>query len=163
MSNFAFETYKKTPTSLLINLTAHEIAHQWWYGAVGNDQVYEPWLDESFAKYSELLFYEHYYPEIVSWWWENHINSFNPVGPINRSIYEFQSTSEYIQQIYSQSARFMHDLRNLMGDTKFFDFAKAYQVYGQSRIMKSEDFFTILKAHTDENLTDIVNQYFTTD
>jgi aminopeptidase N len=30
----------------------HEIAHQWWYGLVGDDQYHEPWLDESFATYS---------------------------------------------------------------------------------------------------------------
>jgi Peptidase family M1 domain len=30
----------------------HEVAHQWWYGLVGNNQYLEPWLDESFAQYS---------------------------------------------------------------------------------------------------------------
>jgi hypothetical protein len=30
----------------------HEIAHQWWYGLVGDDQSREPWLDESFATYA---------------------------------------------------------------------------------------------------------------
>jgi hypothetical protein len=33
---------------------AHEIAHQWWYGLVGDDQYDDPWLDESFASYMEL-------------------------------------------------------------------------------------------------------------
>jgi hypothetical protein len=33
-------------------VVTHEIAHQWWYGLVGNDQFNEPWLDESFASYS---------------------------------------------------------------------------------------------------------------
>ena len=32
--------------------TTHEVAHQWWYGIVGDDQYREPWLDESFATYS---------------------------------------------------------------------------------------------------------------
>jgi aminopeptidase N len=32
---------------------AHEIAHQWWYRIVGNDQYTEPWLDESFAEFSQ--------------------------------------------------------------------------------------------------------------
>jgi hypothetical protein len=32
---------------------AHEVAHQWWYALVGNNQYREPWLDESFAQYSQ--------------------------------------------------------------------------------------------------------------
>ena len=32
---------------------AHEVAHQWWYGIVGDDQAREPWLDESFASFAE--------------------------------------------------------------------------------------------------------------
>jgi hypothetical protein len=36
------------------NVVAHEIAHQWWYGLVGDDQFREPWLDEAFATYFEM-------------------------------------------------------------------------------------------------------------
>jgi aminopeptidase N len=32
----------------------HEVAHQWWYGIVGNDEYTQPWLDESFATYAGL-------------------------------------------------------------------------------------------------------------
>src|SRR4051812_4140319 len=31
---------------------AHELAHQWFYGIIGDDQWSEPWLDESFAEFS---------------------------------------------------------------------------------------------------------------
>jgi hypothetical protein len=34
---------------------AHELAHQWFYGTVGNDQYREPWLDESFATWAMQL------------------------------------------------------------------------------------------------------------
>jgi hypothetical protein len=34
---------------------SHELAHQWWYGIVGDDQYREPWLDEGFATWSERL------------------------------------------------------------------------------------------------------------
>jgi Peptidase family M1 domain len=33
-------------------ILGHEIAHQWWYAIVGNDEYAEPWLDESSANYS---------------------------------------------------------------------------------------------------------------
>ena len=33
----------------------HEVAHEWFYGLVGNDQGDDPWLDESFASYAEAL------------------------------------------------------------------------------------------------------------
>jgi Peptidase family M1 domain len=34
------------------DVITHEVAHQWWYGLVGNNQWREPWLDESFASYT---------------------------------------------------------------------------------------------------------------
>lgn len=30
----------------------HELAHQWWYGVIGNNEYADPWLDESFAVYA---------------------------------------------------------------------------------------------------------------
>jgi hypothetical protein len=31
----------------------HEMAHEWWFGSVGDDQARSPWLDEAFATYAE--------------------------------------------------------------------------------------------------------------
>jgi hypothetical protein len=31
----------------------HELAHEWWFGSVGDDQAAAPWLDEAFATYAE--------------------------------------------------------------------------------------------------------------
>jgi hypothetical protein len=33
-------------------LIVHEVAHQWWYSLVGNDQIRHPWIDEALAQYS---------------------------------------------------------------------------------------------------------------
>ncbi len=35
---------------------AHELAHQWWYGLVGDDQYTAPWLDEAFATWTQGWF-----------------------------------------------------------------------------------------------------------
>lgn len=37
-------------------LVVHEIAHQWWYGLVGNKQMEDVFLDEALAQYSLLLY-----------------------------------------------------------------------------------------------------------
>ena len=39
----------------------HEVAHQWWYNLLGNDQVREPWLDEAITQYATVLFFEDRY------------------------------------------------------------------------------------------------------
>jgi Peptidase family M1 domain len=36
-------------------LVAHELAHQWFYSLVGNNQALDPWIDESFATYAEAI------------------------------------------------------------------------------------------------------------
>ncbi|HSK59095.1 MAG TPA: M1 family aminopeptidase, partial [Actinomycetospora sp.] len=36
-------------------LATHELAHQWFYALVGNNQARDPWIDEAFATYAELV------------------------------------------------------------------------------------------------------------
>ena len=36
---------------------AHEIAHQWFFNQVMNDQIDEPWLDEGFAQYLTYIYF----------------------------------------------------------------------------------------------------------
>ena len=40
----------------LSSTTSHEVAHQWFYGLVGNDQGRDPWLDEGLATWAEARF-----------------------------------------------------------------------------------------------------------
>ena len=36
--------------------TSHEVAHQWFYALVGNDQARDPWLDEGLSSWAEAGF-----------------------------------------------------------------------------------------------------------
>ncbi|MDR1422555.1 MAG: M1 family metallopeptidase [Coriobacteriales bacterium] len=44
----------------------HEVAHQWFYGIVGGDQINEPWIDEGGATFSEYLYAEKCYTTPVA-------------------------------------------------------------------------------------------------
>lgn len=160
MSRYAFETYAGDAHSGLVTLTAHELAHQWWYGAVGNNQVTEAWLDESFAKYSEFLFYERYAPDYAPQWWEVHIARREANASLNSSIYEFESTAAFIREVYTQGARFMADLRTLMGDRAFFAFVRDYQRQHRGGMVIAADFFEAVRAHTRQDIAPLIEQYF---
>lgn len=54
----------------------HEVAHQWFYGVVGNDQIRYPWLDEGFCRFAELLYMEAYPPEEPLADWQYDIGEF---------------------------------------------------------------------------------------
>ena len=50
-----FDEYGGSTRSNMVSIGVHEIAHQWWFGLVGNDQALEPWLDEAMSVYSEKI------------------------------------------------------------------------------------------------------------
>ncbi|MBN1485380.1 MAG: CapA family protein [Chloroflexia bacterium] len=155
-----YADYQGHPQSILPGLTVHELAHQWWYGVVGNDQVHEPWLDEAMARYSELLFYERYYPDSVDWWWETRIDRWNPSGPVDVSIYDYDDSATYVHNLYGRAAHFMQDLRQRLGSEAYFDFLQRYYRENAWQRVSRNDFFRALEQETGVNVDDLVELYF---
>ncbi|MDW7755462.1 MAG: M1 family aminopeptidase [Brevefilum sp.] len=160
ISRGIFMFYNGTPETNLTIITPHEVSHQWFYSLVGNNQAVEPWLDESIATYSEALFYEHYYPELVSWWWANRVDGHQPSGYVDNTIYLEAGYEAYRNSVYLNGAHFMQDLRDTIGDQAFFDFINAYAHEYRYQIASSEDFFSTLSRHTSEDLTILFEEYF---
>jgi len=154
--------YNGTPETNLTIITPHEISHQWFFSLVGNDQALEPWLDESLATYSEALFYENYYPELVPWWWENRVDGQQPTGFVDNTIYLDQGYEAYRDSVYLNGAHFIQDLRDLVGDDAFFNFLQAYIAQNRYGIATGEDFWQILQDHTTADLLPLVEEYFST-
>lgn len=64
-----------TPNSIYLESTiAHEVGHQWFYSAVGNDQVNNPWMDEALTQYITGLYYTVRYGSQIS---SNYQSSWN--------------------------------------------------------------------------------------
>lgn len=160
ISDYTYITYQGEPPSVLEALIAHETAHQWWYGAVGNDQVYEPWLDESLAFYSELIYFEHYHPNLTDWWWVKRVFQYHPYGPVDVTIYDYERSSDFILSMYGQAAQFMHELRGLMGDEAFFTFLKDYYATYSGQTVTGLDFIEMAQAHTAVDLEPLFEAYF---
>lgn len=155
-----FHKYNYSSTNLLVTLSAHETAHNWWYGSVGNDPARQPWLDEALATYSELLFYERAYSDDVEWWWDERVNRWAPSGWVDSTAYELTDFRSYVNAVYLRGAQFLNELRTTMGDEAFFAFLKEYAQQGAGQIMTSEKFLALLDDSTDKDLVSILNEYF---
>jgi len=155
-----FANFAENPEGYLVTLSAHETAHQWWYGLVANDQAMEPWLDETLATYSELLFYERQYPSEVNWWWNYRVKRFNPTGWVNTTIYDYAAFRPYVNAVYLRGALFMQDLRQQMGDKEFLAFLKDYATRYRQGWVSGADFFNVLGDHTQQNMDTLIGEYF---
>lgn len=143
-----FRTWRGVVNDWLTVITVHEIAHQWWYSLVGNDQGLHPYLDEALAVYSELLFFEHYFPELTEWWWQFRVNSYAIGGFLDVPVYNFQSARPYINAVYLQGALMLDQLRDLMGDEAFFAWLNRYLDVMRGQVASPLDFWGAM--NTDE-------------
>jgi aminopeptidase N len=156
-----FRKYNYTAQNLLTTLMAHESAHNWWYGAVGNDPAHEPWLDEALATYSELLFYERVHPADVEWWWEFRVNQWQPAGWVDSTAYELPTFRPYVNAVYLRGVLFLDDIRAAMGDEAFFAFLREYAQQGAHRLVTGEEFlWKLAYAAPNQALNTILNEYF---
>jgi cytoskeletal protein RodZ len=146
--------------SLMVSLLARQVAHQWWYGTVGNDQVREPWLDEALATYSSFLYYERLHPDLVDWWWDAEVKSYRPQGQINLPIYAFMDGRSYVNAVYRRGALFIRDLRDHVGDEEFFAFLRDYYERESYKLSTGEDFFSILNRHSAVDISSLKEEYF---
>lgn len=104
-----------TRTRLVVD---HEVAHQWFYGLVGNDQARDPWLDEAFATYAQAL--------------EDGIGvdtyrSALPVpGMVGAPVDSFGPGPEYATVVYAKGAAALLAARQRAGTGRFDEALRCY-------------------------------------
>jgi hypothetical protein len=162
LSEYYYQTADPSPRNLFELLVVHETAHQWFYGYIHNDQALEPWLDEALTTYSELLFFEVHHPQLVDWWWDFRVVTFEPEGAVNASIYDFNHFRPYINAVYLRGAIFFQALRDEIGDPAFFEALWQYaQPEDESDHWRTaDDFIDTFSQVSDANLIPIFSEFF---
>jgi len=158
-----YVAYSGVNTDFLPTIAAHETAHQWWFGLVGTDQAMQPWLDESLATYSERLFNETYGLERGNWWYLARLSEAeNRDCPVDIIIYGFYPNKcYYTESVYMRGGLFLQALRDRLGDQAFLAFLKDFATQYTHKHASTQDFFTVLRQHTDADLGDIISRFFT--
>lgn len=160
LSNGFYNLYQGTPGEYLVAIAAHETAHQWWYGLLGNDQALEPWLDEALCTYSERIFFEKVYPAALDWWWAYRINYYEPHGWVDSTIYNPEGYRAYRSAVYLNGAKFLEDLRGQVGEAAFFATLRDYAAIYAHRTATGKGFFEVLNTHTTVDYSEVVDTYF---
>lgn len=122
---------------------AHEIAHAWWFSSVGTHKALAPWLDEGLADYAAYLYEEATagnaaYQQSMARNWQlfREKKSYaphqygSPVGvngqPLDQPYANFSNEADYYYLMYLRPVLMYHDLRQTLGDGKFFAFLQQF-------------------------------------
>ncbi|MER0244072.1 M1 family metallopeptidase [Streptomyces sp. HSW2009] len=134
----------------------HEVAHQWWYGIVGNDQYAAPWLDESFAQYANFRFLNldmaTYCEEEVYWPSEE-------AALTNSMAYWSAHTNQYTSVIYTNGSCALFRLADVIGQDAMARLLKEYVRDHWHGVSTTADFKRAAQAATDQDLTAFWKEY----
>ena len=144
--------YRGSPTSDYMESTvAHEVGHQWFYGLVGDDQLDDPWLDESLTQFATLQYYTDLYGvagadgfrSSLEGRWERVGNAQIPIGlPVAG-----YSGGEYGAIVYGRGPLFFVALKAEMGTATFDTFIKEYTDANSWGIATPEGMQTLAEKH----------------
>ncbi len=121
--------------SLMEMTIAHEVAHQWWAIAVGNDSIREPFVDESLTNYSAILYFEDRYgretaEKMINLHLKTPYSMSRMLGladaKANLPTSAYGSSLQYSAIIYGKGALCYERLRRAAGDDAFFSALRAY-------------------------------------
>jgi hypothetical protein len=134
----------------------HEVAHQWFYAQIGNDQMLEPWLDEGFADFSAR-----YLMGIG----EEQCST----RPVDSSVFAWEagaisggdwtSCDGYFHTVFYKGTEFLNGLRSTMGDEAFFAALRSYVEANRYGIVTARDLLEHLSRETDAKLRPTYRAY----
>jgi hypothetical protein len=156
--------FRGTPTRIFMESTvAHETGHQWFYSLVGDDQLDDPWLDESLTQFATLQYYTDEYGESgargfqdsLEDRWAQVIHKKIPIGlPVAK-----YTPREYGAIVYGRGPLFFVALRDEMGTEVFDAFLKDYVETLSWKISTPQSLQSLAEKHCACDLQKIFEEW----
>lgn len=127
-------------------ILAHEIAHQWWYAMVGNDQFREPWLDEGLANWSAHKYLQKYQGQSSP-----DLSDYRQGIKLSKQLGQMRSTREYYRTAYDGGEAFWFGLEQELGEETVIKVLRSYLADYKFKIATTQDLLATIKkeAHKD--------------
>ncbi len=143
----------------------HEIAHQWWYAQVGNDQVNTPWLDEGLAEYSMVIYYLQVFGEAHA----NTLVNQRWLVPYQIAVEDGYDAVvnqpwsafgwEYEVIVYEKAALFFDALHQELGDETFRAVLQEYVDQYRWRVATPDDFLRVAESVSGRDLDALYSRW----
>ena len=171
--NIVFVSNSIDDETEFLKVIVHEIAHQWWYGVVGNNETQEAWLDESLSEYSTALFFKHntgfgvQYNDIVRDALSSYLLYVDVIETIrgdvntkmNLKISEYKNDYEYSYMVYVKGVIMFDSLSNVVGENKVIAGLKKYYKKNKFKIATKKDFYSAFKSACHKDLEGFFEGY----
>ncbi|MCM1148662.1 MAG: M1 family metallopeptidase [Butyricicoccus sp.] len=138
----------------------HELAHQWFYFLIGNDENAEPWLDESFADYSAMLCAEHFGLDMSNVLEVYSMMSDDSSGFSLDSAYDEPDYASALDLFYARGMFFLRELETAIGQESFLELLSGYCNKYLFHNVTTEDFFSYLREQSAVDVEEIIGRYF---
>ena len=148
-----FYTSRQDPNQYWKVVTWHELAHQWFYGTVGNDQFTEAWLDEGFTRYAERLAVKEFGPEHLLRDYRSQALPNLLRVTSSSAAYHVNGRQYYAVGVYNRAAVALEELERLLGEDRFEQLIRAYVRRFQFRTATTADFIALAEEISGQELT----------
>jgi len=146
-----------------VNVVVHELAHQWWYGVVGNNQVKEPWLDEGLTTFSEMLYMHDKMGEDQREFLaraaevSDEIHKRQGVTSVE-PLYRY-SDSIYGLMVYTRPAAMLWKLMDEIGKEKVLEILRTYYDRYKFQVATTRDFIRVANEVAGRDLTPFFDRW----
>ncbi|HMR98985.1 MAG TPA: M1 family metallopeptidase [Anaerolineales bacterium] len=163
ITSWIYDTQNGAANEYLEATVAHEVGHQWFYNLVGDDQLDDPWLDESLTQFITLQYFIDTYGSAGSEGFEDSLEfRWDMIAreniPIGLPVEEYDGAT-YSGIVYGRGPLFFVALRDIMGQSAFDAFLKDYTQSLTWKISTPETLQSLAEKHCNCELDDIFNEW----
>lgn len=155
---FVVDRYMKQRDDLMLGVVVHETAHQWFYGLIGNNEVTEPWVDESLTDYAATRWFLAEMPETGKKRLANQKKALQDTVELEKNkeiigqpVTGFTNNSTYSKLVYQKGAMMFYELEQQIGQEKMDLILQTYFQRYQYKNATADELISIFEEELGPN------------
>lgn len=152
----AAASIEETPDLHMERVLVHEIAHQYWYGIVANNEFEEAWLDEGFTSYAEEKLMTSEFRIDPKKFYVPYSPAFNRLTEYS---WHYKNRADYVNNVYIGGKHVLQDIEQQIGSDNMQEVMKTYFERWKFRHPCTKDFMDVLEQVSHQKWHDYFAHY----